>query len=317
MRPLVHEPMKTVSTSISRIGVPAVRPMYSSARSAATRSLSSSNSCGIGHRAGQRHALAGVGAPRDERRDLGGVERDDLVELGVVVGDEARPVGDRLVPRLTLRRVRAALDVVERRLVGGDEAGLGAPLDRHVADRHAGFHRQLADGLAAVLHDVALAAAGGLLRDEGEDQVLGGGALGQLADDLDGHHLGPRLRQRLGGEHVLDLAGADAERDGAERAVRGRVGVAAHDRHARLGEAELRADDVHDALVEVAHRVDPDAELLGVAAQRLDLQCARPGRRSACRGRSSGCCGPRWRASGRDVAPAGRRGAARRRPAGW
>jgi hypothetical protein len=40
--------MNTVSTSISRIGVPAVRPMYSSARSAAMRSLASSNVAGSG-----------------------------------------------------------------------------------------------------------------------------------------------------------------------------------------------------------------------------------------------------------------------------
>ena len=57
-----------------------------------------------------------------------------------------------------------------------------------------------------------------------------------------------RLRQRLRGEHVLDLAGADAERQRAERAVRGRVAVAAHDRHARLREALLGPDHVHDAL---------------------------------------------------------------------
>ena len=52
--------------------------------------------------------------------------------------------------------------------------------------------------------------------------------------------------------------------------VRG-VGVAAHDGHAGLGEAELRADDVDDALLDVAERVQPDAELGGVLAQRLDL----------------------------------------------
>ena len=34
---------------------------------------------------------------------------------------------------------------------------------------------------------------------------------------------------------------------------------------------ELRADDVHDALLDVAHRVQPDAELLAVAAQCLHL----------------------------------------------
>ncbi len=48
--------------------------------------------------------------------------------------------------------------------------------------------------------------------------------------------------------------------------------VAAHDGHAGLGQAQLRADDVHDALLDVAQRVQPDAELRGVAAQCLDLR---------------------------------------------
>src|ERR1035441_5308984 len=39
----------------------------------------------------------------------------------------------------------------------------------------------------------------------------------------------------------------------------------------RLGQPELRSDDVHDALVGVAHRIQPDAELRAVLAQRLDL----------------------------------------------
>jgi hypothetical protein len=38
-----------------------------------------------------------------------------------------------------------------------------------------------------------------------------------------------------------------------------------------LGEAELRADDVHDALLDVTEGVQAHAELLGVAAQRLHL----------------------------------------------
>lgn len=48
MRPLVHDPTKTVSTAISRRGVPASRPMYSSALRAATLSLSSANDSGSG-----------------------------------------------------------------------------------------------------------------------------------------------------------------------------------------------------------------------------------------------------------------------------
>ena len=47
--------------------------------------------------------------------------------------------------------------------------------------------------------------------------------------------------------------------------------VAADDRHAGLGEAELRSDDVHDALFEIAHRMQPDAELFAVASKRFDL----------------------------------------------
>ena len=53
----------------------------------------------------------------------------------------------------------------------------------------------------------------------------------------------------LGGEHVLDFGSSDAEGERAESAVRAGVTVAAHDGHAGLGDAKLRADDVHDALL--------------------------------------------------------------------
>ena len=94
---------------------------------------------------------------------------------------------------------------------------------------------------------------------------------GTIAVDLDRHRLRPPLGQRLGGEHVLDLGGADPEGERAEGAVRRGVAVAADDRHARLGEALLRPDDVDDALVRVAHRVERDAELGAVGVERLEL----------------------------------------------
>ena len=118
---------------------------------------------------------------------------------------------------------------------------------------------------------------------------------GSSPSTVDRHPLRPRLRQGLGGEHVLDLAGADAEGERAERAVGGGVAVAAHDRHARQGAALLGADDVHDALAGIAHREVGDAELGGVLAQHLDLAWPRSGRRSAGRCARSGRCGPRWR----------------------
>ena len=79
------------------------------------------------------------------------------------------------------------------------------------------------------------------------------------------------LHHALRGEHVLDLAGADAEGERAEGAVRGGVRVAADDRHARLGDAELGADHVHDPLAVGAERVDGNAELRAVALERFDL----------------------------------------------
>ena len=70
---------------------------------------------------------------------------------------------------------------------------------------------------------------------------------------------------------MLHLGRADPEGHRAERAVRRGVAVAADDRHTRLRQAQLRPDHVHDALFGVAHRVELDAELGTVAAQRLDL----------------------------------------------
>ena len=64
---------------------------------------------------------------------------------------------------------------------------------------------------------------------------FGGDAVAERALVADPHAARLGLVQRLGGQDVLDLARADAERERAERAVRGGVGVAADDRHARAG----------------------------------------------------------------------------------
>ena len=47
MREFVHDPMKTVSTATSCMGVPATSPMYSSARAAASRSAGSAKLDGV------------------------------------------------------------------------------------------------------------------------------------------------------------------------------------------------------------------------------------------------------------------------------
>ena len=156
-----------------------------------------------------------------------------------------------------------------------------------------------ADRLAGVLDAVAGAALGGDAADQVEDQVLGRHAAGQPAVDADLQRLGLVLQQRLRGQHVLDLAGADAEGQRPERPVRGRVAVAADDRHARLGQAQLRPDHVDDALVLVVQVVEADAELRGSCRGACRSAAWRSGRRSAASGRWWARCGRRWPRSAR------------------
>ena len=82
---------------------------------------------------------------------------------------------------------------------------------------------------------------------------------------------GARL-QRLRRQHVFDFAGADAEGERAEGAVRRGVAVAADDRLAGQRQALLGTDDVDDALADVVHREIGDAEVLGVLFQGRDLE---------------------------------------------
>ena len=99
--------------------------------------------------------------------------------------------------------------------------------------------------------------------------------------------------QRLGRQHVFDLAGADPEGERADPAMRGSVRIATHDRRAGEGEALFRADDVDDPLFG-RDRVDiADAECGRIALQRGKLRGAlrvldgkpRPVGREPCGGR--------------------------------
>ena len=91
--------------------------------------------------------------------------------------------------------------------------------------------------------------------------------VGSELTHVDREGLRPALQQALRRQHVADFRGADAEGEGAERAMRRGVAVAADDRLARLREPELGPDDVHDAAAAVLQVEQLDAELL-----RVDLE---------------------------------------------
>jgi hypothetical protein len=100
-----------------------------------------------------------------------------------------------------------------------------------------------------------------MVADDGQNDVLGRHPVGKLPVDLHRHGRRPHLGERLGGQDVLHLGGPDPEGEGSEGAVGRGVAVAADHGHARQGQSQLGTDDVHDALVGVAHRIAGDAEL--------------------------------------------------------
>src|SRR3546814_6618374 len=74
--------------------------------------------------------LLGAGAPGDARRDGGGVDDDHLVVGRAGIGCEALPICNGGVPVGALRRIGATLQIGKGRLVGRDQPGACAALDR-------------------------------------------------------------------------------------------------------------------------------------------------------------------------------------------
>src|SRR5712672_1470165 len=71
---------------------------------------------------------------------------------------------------------------------------------------------------------------------------------------------------------MLDFAGANAESQRPECTMRGRVAIAANEGLSRLGNAKLRADDVHDALILAVHVEEANAGFTAVLFQGVELE---------------------------------------------
>ena len=119
------------------------------------------------------------------------------------------PVLQGTIPFFAFGCVRTSLQVFEGRFIGGNHSRSGARFDRHIADRHATFHRELANCLASVLKDVSLSTTGSNLRDHGKDDVLRCSALWQGTINGDSHGLKGSHRQCLSRQNMFDLAGTN------------------------------------------------------------------------------------------------------------
>src|SRR5664280_2111950 len=142
---------------------------------------------GVGNSIFDRYDHLGRGPPRHLRHQRARVELDDAVPVRVGVRMQRLPVAHRGLPHEPCRRIRPALDIGDRRLVDTDEAGARAGFNRHVAYRHAPFHRERANGRAGEFDRVARAARRADPADDGEHDVLCGTAARQPAFDANEH----------------------------------------------------------------------------------------------------------------------------------
>ena len=117
--------------------------------------------------------------------------------------------------------------VIERALIDGEEAHRGAVFGGHVGDGGAVGHGQGGDAFAEELDELVDHALLAEDLGDGEDQVGGGGALGQLALEPEADDLGREHVDRLAEHDGLGLDAADAPADDAQAVDHGGVGVGA------------------------------------------------------------------------------------------
>ena len=80
-------------------------------------------------------------APSHLRNDLGDVDQDFFVEIGVEIARKLAPGPNSLFPHFALRRIRTATEILKGFLIRRDHAHLGAKLDRQIAYGKPAFDR--------------------------------------------------------------------------------------------------------------------------------------------------------------------------------
>jgi len=229
---------------------------------------------GVRHRAADGDDVLGAGAPRDTGFDIGGVDGHGLGEHRALIGVQRAPVGNRPVPLGALGGHRTALEVGEGHIVGCDQPSARARLDAHVADGEAFFDRHRLEHLAAIFDHVTRSARRADGADDVENQVLGAHPRTKIAFHPHFHRLRLLEQQRLGRQHVLDLARPDTKGERAQPAVAGGVRIPAYDGGAGQREALFRPDHMDNPLFLRGCGDVTDAESRGVHFECCKLRGA-------------------------------------------
>ena len=133
--------------------------------------------------------LTRVRAPGHLRFERSSVEHHFFVKLSVFVCGQCLPIGDSLVPFCVLRCEEASLHVFEGDFIRCDHADFGTHFNRHVAKRHAPFHREGLHGISCEFNGIARSAGSGEFAGNGKNQIFGVDARTQPAVTADPHGL--------------------------------------------------------------------------------------------------------------------------------
>ncbi len=166
----------------------------------------------------QRDAVLRALGPGDRGHDRRQVELEVLREDRLVLGVVPEPL--RLRVRLDKRELLVGAtgepQVAQRLVIDREDRAGRAVLRAHVADRGAVGQRHRGHAGAVELHELADHAVLAQLLGDGQHEVGGGRALGQLAGQLEADHARDEHRHRLAEHGGLSLDPADAPPEHAE-----------------------------------------------------------------------------------------------------
>ncbi len=179
--------------------------------------------------------MPGIGAAGDHRLERVGVDRDFAVERRAFVGGKLASSARRRHPSpRPSERMRRPCEILERVSSGAIMPARAPPsIDMlQTVMRSSMSSARMAEPVYSktlpVPPPMPICAISARMMSFAVTPGL------QRAVDADSEGLRRALQQALRGQHVLHFAGADAERQRAERAVRGGVAVAADHGHAGL-----------------------------------------------------------------------------------
>jgi len=205
------------------------------------------------------------------RLHLTRVDLNYAIKSGIPIAGKGLPVSQRFFPLRTLRRKRASFHISEGSLVRSDHPCSRSRFDAHVAERHPAFHRQRPHSFSSVFNHVSRCAISTDGANDSERKVFRSHAFRKRSSYFNEHCSRLVLRQTLSGQHVFDLAGANAERQRSKCSVRTCMTVATDNRHSRLGQSQLRPDDVYDSLFRGIDIKQTNVELFAVPAEGINL----------------------------------------------